>query len=180
MSADEWRAWSVLGRDGSSIEGLYTTYDHMVVLNEFQRFFFKIPILNHPVPGISLEISNLPEGTQEVMHNFIMRYQSSIGEMEVILDNIAVLCNLCATPGHIRRVWPDLLGFMHEGGKDRILNAGAKSPYPDGIVNYHDGEVQERWRPENLEWMNIVFVEAMVLPPYGETEADSYPQFTRY
>lgn len=133
--------------------------------------------VSYMMPNISVHWDKLPGYTQNIIGQWLVKSNSFINEREAILNLIQHLCQQCTTPGQLKRTWPELLSFMVPSAKDKVFKAGAKSPYPSGVIEIVDGggiQLEEQWRPDNLEWINIILTEALVLPEW-ESE-DEYPK----
>jgi len=177
----EWAAWEILKHKNDFMGRVNTTKGVRVVslditcgLDEDERVLH----VQYPdaLPRINVEAGNLPGHTLDTIREWIVKYSSFVFEAKHILEEIKVLCNQCSTPGQIKRVWPELFSFMDEDGKQRGYDALAKSPYPEGVLQW--GELMDRWKPASLEWQNDILVQALVLPEYDETIP--YPELGRW
>jgi hypothetical protein len=182
MIEDEWLAWEALRKaHGRFAEHrLVTKVSHFhIVEGHHDSFMMRIPMVS-AVPQLTLRFDQLPEHTQLKVYTYRTMYRSMIGEMEHTLRRIQELCCMSSTPGHIKRVWPDLLGLMPGRSRDKVLHALASSPIPDGCHEIWDSKMlRPQWAPSALEWMNTIFTEAIVLPKYDD-EDHQYPEFNPF
>lgn len=150
----------------------------------------------HGVPSVAVNVDGLHDELRVAFCHWRTKVCAFEDERDYILKKVKSLLLMCTTPGQIKRTWPELLSFMNEEGRNRVLRSRARSPLPEEVCQetevskdlrdcaWSNEVVRDRsrrvpeWRPEALEWMNIIFAEALVLPPYEGNE-DYYPTISR-
>ncbi len=99
-------------------------------------------------------------------------------ETESLCQKVYDVANQCSTYGQIIRLWPDLLGFLGEYGKEKIANAKVRSPYPEGVLKWggyveeSDGgkrirkvsELEDYYKPAAFEPFTNMIAECLMLP----------------
>ena len=92
-------------------------------------------------------------------------------ELLTKLENVA---DYCKTYGQVYRVWPDLLGFFDEEGREKINSAKAKSKLPDDLLVWDRelGEMalKEEFRPAAFEHFTTMIAECLMLPEIDAKE----------
>ena len=173
LTEKEWAAWEVLRHSANFSESIQTQKE-IEVIDKAGNWHMDIPVDGN-IPYIPVKMLDLPPAMQRVLWLWRVRLLSFQREQAYILEKIEELCLMCATPGQLQRVWPELLGFMPDDTKNKRFGAKSKSPLPDGVLEpvvteeWKLLELNPEWEPEALEWMNDVFVEALLLPQWDKT-----------
>ena len=182
LSAEEWEAWRLLhGNKHFNAAMNYT--DRLYIRNHAAQFNLSLQVPHARFVKVSIEWENLPEGTQELIHNWVIRSEAYRWEYVAIKDRVQRLVRLCSTPGQIERVWPELMGFMPGEVIDRRFAKKAQSPYPEGAYDeyeYEEGkpvrrELKEEFRPEVLDGFNDALAEALILPVQNWNAVTTFP-----
>lgn len=183
MSAQLWEAWNLLRANEAFDNSMKKTNEVTVLAADGVRYEIPIPD-GGEVAQLCVEFENLPIETRMVLSAWALKHRSFSDEFKFICMKVESLCQVCNTPGQIRRVWPELFGFMDETGKNKIFRAKANSPYPPEVMRpkfeYTDDTdwkdmvtvLRDDWTPESLEWMNMIFAQALILPI---REVENYP-----
>ena len=177
----QWQAWQIMEKH-DQLRGALRYVNTIHIYRNRAKEHFEIPA-PEPVPYFTIDWDWLPLATQDKLYRWQLKATSLEHEKEVILAHIKALCQECTSPGQLKRVWPELLGFMPTRSKTRVFRAKARSPYPKGVLLYElakDGRSEkcvglvDQWKPEALEWMNTIFAEALILPDIGGGPFPSY------
>lgn len=180
MTKEEWQAWSLLSGT-KSFEDSIRLQSHFDIMNKEAKYYIRVytseSVVKWPVPW-----ENLPVPLMEKLHYWMLQSRAYRDEYHDICNKVKSLVRLCTTPGQIERVWPQLMGFMPAETKDQRMDKKARSPYPDGVIDWQstpsDGDVilKEEWREETLAWYDTAIAEALILPQYEHPEGTpSYP-----
>ncbi len=178
LSEREWAAWKVC-RDNVSVRDCIRSQEKVVVKdtrspNESYRYYIYTA---NKIPSITVMWDSLPPDVKQILYEWRLKSTSFKAEQKHILDMIRELCNVCTTPGQLQRTWPELLGFMPDRTKNRRFSAKARSPYPPEVLDAF-GNLYDKWKPASCVWMNEIFAESLILPPY-ESELE-YPELRDY
>jgi hypothetical protein len=99
------------------------------------------------------------------------QHKDERNELLTKLENVA---DYCKTYGQVYRVWPDLLGFFDEEGREKINSAKVKSKLPDDLMIWdHDlGKevLMEEFRPAAFEPFTTMIAECLMLPEIDAKE----------
>lgn len=189
MTREQHAAWQLLSAD-KHFERAIERWHSFDIVNEEGKFRIRIP-LNSGVPRWPVNWQHLPTDLREKLHHWMLQSRSYRDEYHTIRDKVKQLMQVCATPGQIERVWPELLGFMPKETKDQRMGKRARSPYPDGVLDLkyfiiRDGQQVENpnfrklkpeWTPEALAWHDTAIAESLILPLYKKPEGDpGYPE----
>lgn len=95
-------------------------------------------------------------------------------ERNELLTKLEDVADYCRTYGQVYRVWPDLLGFFDEEGREKINSAKAKSKLPDDLLVWDRelGEMTltEEFRPAAFERFTTMIAECLMLPEIDAKE----------
>jgi len=178
LSEREWAAWKVC-RDNTNVRDCIRSQEKVVVKdtrkkNESYRYYIYTAA---SIPSITVMWDCLPRDVKQILYEWRLKSTSFTAEQRHILDLIRELCNMCTTAGQLQRTWPELLGFMPGKTKTLRFSARARSPYPPEVMD-DLGNVRDKWKRGSLVWMNEIFAEALILPPW-ESELE-YPEVRDY
>lgn len=97
-----------------------------------------------------------------------VRYQK---ETTAVMDKIDEIASVCATYGHVHRLWPQLISFLPSVGIGKIAAAKAQSPYPEDALLFKADEAGRKskrlryeFEPAAFNMVNTVLAEAIMLP----------------
>lgn len=168
LTQTQWRAYDTLVRNDSANQSIEKVNFVRVVRDEGFSLRVFPPNSAGRLPYFPVDYDGLPLQTQIYVHNWVMRAESLRRENDIIIDRVESLLRECATPGQVLRVWPELVGFMPENGKQAFYSSRAKSPYPFGVIQGEDerGRVilYSAFRPSVLTHFNHALAEALLLP----------------
>ena len=133
-----------------------------------------------PGNGYRSEIawSRVPKEAQELILEWGKEWLALHKQQNQLINKLEDLSKQCNTYGQLYRLWPDLLGFFGERGKEKVEAAQMKSKLPDGvlIVDYNEEGhratvvLKEAYRPEAFEPFSTVIAECLMLPTHEGKE----------
>lgn len=95
-------------------------------------------------------------------------------ERNELLIKLETVAKYCRTYGQVYRIWPDLLGFFDEEGREKINSAKTKSKLPDELLVWDRelGKValMESFRPAAFERFTTMIAECLMLPEIDANE----------
>lgn len=108
----------------------------------------------HVMPAylFTLALKDLPMGLKQPIVQWIPQWHALMQEQGKLLFKIGECAKVCKTYGQLYRMWPDILSFFDEDGKQKIGKARVRSAYPDDAMIFEhlddQGKTVARLRPE--------------------------------
>jgi hypothetical protein len=125
----------------------------------------------------SMEWGDVPIELAKPIMDWFPIWKQHKDERNELLTKLETVAEYCRTYGQVYRIWPDLLGFFDEKGREQINSAKMKSKLPDELFVW-DRELRkevlaEEFRPAAFERFTAMIAECLMLPDVDTHEVGS-------
>jgi len=184
-----WLAWTKQERAAIELlfpyrESLFKTSSVLLITNyELDSKKYRITVcLPQQMPAKQrfntiVEWGDVPIELAKPIMDWFPIWKQHKDERDELLAKLEIVADFCRTYGQVYRIWPDLLGFFNEKGREKINSAKMKSKLPDELLvwDHKLGKkvLIEQFRPAAFERFTTIIAECLMLPEIDAQEVGS-------